>query len=363
MGQGQKFNTPDRLSNKFDAVSAKGNSFSDIVKAANNFLLLHFVSSESSPEEQRIAEANIGFSDSISTSVIPTVNAPNEDERTLQKKRDEESERDALLAEVQKQLEEANKRISKMIDECQKMAEWCRDQAKKASEAMDKITERMTKNNEIISDFDEEIGSYKATGHFDREKVRKRLAERGIKTKDDISDKKLIELAEKARLDLLQDNSDQSKLHDELKKVKEDWEAQQKLAEQKKREWEEEQKRLNGGNLPPEEKTKQLEELKKNAEDEIEKMRQKNAATQESQQQSEKKVQKSLKNSESKASSTDFLGALEESEAERGSLGKQFVSVANPAIEKSDANNIGQENKDNIELAKLGKVSGPGSNS
>lgn len=168
MGQGQKFNTLERLSNTFDAVSAKGNSFSDIVKAANNFLLLHFVSSESSPEEQRIAGANIGMSDAISTSVIPTVNAPNEDERSLQKKKEEESARDALLAALEKQLEEANKRISDMIDECNKMAERC-------LERMREIKKQIANNNERIAEYEkahkriaEEARKFERNGVFER---------------------------------------------------------------------------------------------------------------------------------------------------------------------------------------------------
>lgn len=71
------------------------------------------------------------------------------------------------------------------------MAEWCCDQVRKAGEAMDKIAERMAKNSEFISDADEMIENYNATGQFDRDKARRRLAERGVKMKDDVSDAKL----------------------------------------------------------------------------------------------------------------------------------------------------------------------------
>ena len=176
--------------------------------------------------------------------------------------------------------------------------------------------------------------------------------------RDYLVHKCLIELAEKARLDLLQDNSDQSKLHDELKKVKEDWEAQQKLAEQKKREWEEEQKRLNGGNLPPEEKTKQLEELKKNAEDEIEKMRQKNAATQESQQKTESKLKEKRKESKLEESASDFAEAsLESNEKDRPSIGKQFTSAADPSVEKPAVKNENSDGRESFDPNKQAKIS------
>lgn len=270
MGQGQKFNTPERLSNKFDAVSAKGNSFSDIVKAANNFLLLHFVSSESSPEEQRIAEANIGFSDAISTSVIPTVNAPNEDERSLQKKKEEESTRDALLAALQRQLQEANERISKMIDECQKMADWCRKQAEKIDETIKKINTEMDKEGQFLHDADEMLEGYRTTGKIDREKVRRALLERGIKTKSDVSDKQLADLLEKERLRTSHHYNDLNELKDRSEKLKEDVLAQEKAARETAREYEQKQRDLNNGQLPLEERVQKTDEVEKKLADKLE---------------------------------------------------------------------------------------------
>ncbi|HQX26952.1 MAG TPA: hypothetical protein PKX38_03335 [Alphaproteobacteria bacterium] len=360
MGQGQKFNTLERLSNTFDAVSAKGNSFSDIVKAANNFLLLHFVSSESSPEEQRIAEANIGFSDAISTSVIPTVNTPNEDERSLQKKKEEESARDEILAALQRQIQEANERISKMIDECQKMAEWCRKEAKKIDETIGKITAEMMKEGQFLHDADEMIDGYRTTGKLDREKARRTLLERGIKTKDDVSNARLVELLEKEKLKSSQNYNDLNDLKDRSEKLKEDVLAKEKAFEETARRAQEQLKTIEGDKtLAPQEQLRRTEEAEKNAAEQFRKTNEEREATQRSLEKIQKEAEKSVKNSESKATRDDFLGALDGEEAERGSLGKKFVSAANPATEKPNADNKNPENKDDIELAKLGKVSGP----
>jgi hypothetical protein len=255
MSQGQKFQTLDRLSKTFDAVSTKWGGLSAVVEAANNFLGGYVP--QTKEDVQRLlydAATNPG---SLGASVMVTSHTPNSTPED-QRKKEEEAARDAYLAALQQQIRDANERISKMIDECMKMAEWCRKQAEKAGEAMEKIAAKMSKNSEIISDFDEAIESNKATGHFDREKVRRRLAERGVKTKDDISDKKLIELAEKARLDLLQDNNDQSKLHDEFKRLKEASETEAQEFEKKAQEMKQSQKELNKGDLSPEEQKQQL---------------------------------------------------------------------------------------------------------
>lgn len=158
------------LSDEFGAVRAgagKPYGLSDIVESANNFLQF-FVSRDNSPEEARIIRANVGFSDSISDSVIPTSTAPNEDARSIEKKKEEERARDALLAELQKQLEEANTRISKMIDECYKMAERC-------MERMREIKNQIANNNEKIAEYDkkhkniaEEGRKFERTGSFER---------------------------------------------------------------------------------------------------------------------------------------------------------------------------------------------------
>ncbi len=163
-------NRKKELSDEFGAVRAgagKPYGLSDIVESANNFLQF-FVSRDSSPEEARIIRANVGFSDSISDSVIPTSTAPNEDARSIEKKKEEERARDALLAELQKQLEEANKRISKMIDECYKMAERC-------MERMREIKKQIANNNEKIAEYDkkhkniaEEGRKFERTGSFER---------------------------------------------------------------------------------------------------------------------------------------------------------------------------------------------------
>jgi hypothetical protein len=161
MSQGQKFQTLDRLSKTFDAVSTKWGGLSAVVEAANNFLGGYVP--QTKEDVQRLlydAATNPG---SLGASVMVTSHTPNttpEDQR----KKEEEAARDAYLAALQQQIRDANERISKMIDECMKMAEWCRKQAEKAGEAMDKIAAKMAKNSEFISDADEMIESYKATG-------------------------------------------------------------------------------------------------------------------------------------------------------------------------------------------------------
>lgn len=254
----------NELSDEFGAVRdgvGKPYGLSDVVESANNFLQF-FVSRDSSPEEARITRANVGFSDSISDSVIPTSTAPNEDTRSIEKKKEEERARDALLAELQKQLEEANKRISKMIDECYKMAEWCREQAKQASAAMEKIADRMTKNSQFINDIDELFESYKANGHFDKEKARRMLLERGIKTDDKISDAKLMELLRTQKNEALGEIAHDTKSYEELEKRKQKFEESAEEIERLAKELKERRDEINNDKkLSLSEQAEQLKEL------------------------------------------------------------------------------------------------------
>ncbi len=259
MGESRKFNIAEGLSSKFGSASAKWGGLSAVVEAANNFLGGYDVKTEA--DVQRLlydAATNPG---SLGTSVMVTSHTPNDTPET-QKKKDEEAARDALLAELQKQLQEANERISKMIDKCLEMAELCRKQAEKAAEMMEKIATRMAKNSEFINEADELFESYKATGHFDREKAHKMLRERGVKTKDDVSDAKLLELIQKEWTKALKDNTDLSEKYEEQKKEKEKFEARQKELEEKAREFKERQDSINNDEgLSLSEKAEKLKEL------------------------------------------------------------------------------------------------------
>jgi len=135
-----------------------------------------------------------------------TINLPEDlrltpDEREQKKKKDE-----AFLNELmrlQEQIGQSNERIGEFIQQYETMARWYREQAAKAAEAMDKIAERMAKNSEFINDAKELIENGR-TGQLDREKARRLLLERGIKTEEDVSNERLLELLERERLKAIQ---------------------------------------------------------------------------------------------------------------------------------------------------------------
>lgn len=243
------------------SVAPPEEGLSDVVQRANNFLQF-FVTGDSSPEEARIAEANIGYSDAISSSVIPVSTAPNIDlRRDAEEKKEKDHAFEMMMQMLQEQIRESNARISKMIDECHKMAEWCREQAKKAAEAMDKIAERMTKNSQFIHDVDELFENYKANGHFDKEKARRMLMERGVKTDEKISENKLLELLkaqkDEANKDILRDTKSYEELKERKQKLEESAEEIERLA----KEFKERQDEINKIE-DPNEKAQRLEDLK-----------------------------------------------------------------------------------------------------
>lgn len=197
---------------------------------------------------------------SLGASVMMTSHTPN---ITLeeQKKKEEEA-RDAALEALKRHIDELNERISKMIDECNKMAEWCLKQAEKAAEAMDKIATRMAKNSEFISDVDELFENYKATGHFDKEKARKMLLERGVKTDENVSDGKLLELLRAQKNEAFGDIARDTKTYEELEKRKQKFEESAEEIERLARELKQHRDEINNDKkLSLTEQAEQLKEL------------------------------------------------------------------------------------------------------
>lgn len=250
----------NNLSKEFGAAHAsddKPYDLSAVVEAANNFLGGY--DPQSLEDVRRLlydAATNPG---SLGASVMVTSHMPNVTPEE-QKKKEDEAFWDRMQA-LQEQIRRANERISKMIDECREMAEWCRKQAEKAAEAMDKIATRMAKNSQFIDETDEIFESFKANGQFDREKARRLLQERGIKTDDKISDAKLIELMQKEWQRAIENNKELSERYDEQKKEKEKFESKQKELEDEARELKRRQDEINNSDLSLDEKQERLKEL------------------------------------------------------------------------------------------------------
>lgn len=242
------------------SVAPPEEGLSDVVQRANNFLQF-FVTGDSSPEEARIAEANIGYSDAISSSVIPVSTAPNIDlRRDAEEKKEKDHTFEMMMQMLQEQIRESNERISKMIDECHKMAEWCREQAKKAAEAMDKIAERMTKNSKFINEANELIESASTNGQFDKEKARRLLLERGVKTDEKISDAKLMDLLKTQRDEANKDIFRDTKSYEEWEKQKQKYEESAEEIERLARELKQRRDEINELE-DPEERAQRLKEL------------------------------------------------------------------------------------------------------
>lgn len=259
---------------------------------------------------------------------------------------------------LQEQIRQANERISKMIDECREMAEWCREQARKLDESIKKITEEMSKEGQFLHDADEMLEGYRGTGKIDKDKARRMLLERGIKTKGNESDAKLAELLEKERLKSSQHYNDLNELKERSEKLKEAWKEQEKAYEEKGRKWEEKKKDLNNGQLEPQEQKQKLDELEKKLADEIEKLKAAKEAIQKAQQQIDSKLEEKLDQSKSKENASDFAEAsLEPNEKDRSSMGKHFTSAAEPSAEKPAIKNESLEAGDKSEPGKQVKIS------
>lgn len=249
------------LSKEFGAAHAsdgKPYDLSAVVEAANNFLGGY---DPQSPEDVRRslydAATNPG---SLGASVMVTSHTPNLTPE--QQKKKEEEAHDALLRALQEQIRQANERISKMIDKCLEMAEWCRKQAEKAAEAMDKIATRMAKNSQFIEEVDELFESFKANGQFDREKARRLLQERGIKTDEKISDAKLMELLKAQKDEATKDILRDTKSYDEWEKQKQQYEESAEEIDRLARELKQRRDEINKLENPSEraQRLKELEE-------------------------------------------------------------------------------------------------------
>lgn len=329
----------------------------DVVKAAKRYLQ-GFATLDSLTGVQSTL-ASVGFSDSI-VSVQHTAYAPNVDPNQMKK---EEAALQALLEILQEQITESNKRISAMIDQCLVMAEWCREQARKAADAMDHIVERMAKNSDLIHEADEMMESYQATGHFDREKARRRLLERGIHTSADIDDTKLIQLTEQARHESLQDNKDLSEKHAAHEKQRAAWETQEKELREDAQAIKEKQTAVNDGNLTPEEQARQLNELEHQYSARMADMTAlheqfKNVQSQ-LDAQGKALVDESPKRPLSKDSANSFSKGFSLLDAEDNALSGQFALAAGPEPQTNSPSAITLDNSGPADN-KVEKPSGPG---
>lgn len=343
MGEGRKVHTAEGLSSKFGSASAKWGGLTAVVEAANNFLGGY--APQTAADVQRLlydAATNPG---SLGASVMITSHTPNFD--PVEEKKKEEEARDALLEMLKEQIRQSNERISKMIDKCLEMAEWCRKQAEKAAEAMDNIAARMTKNSEFINEADGLFESFKTTGHFDREKARKILYERGVNTKEDVGDAKLLELMQKEWTKALKDNTDLSEKYEDQKKEKEKFEARQKELVEMAKELKERRDAINndeGLSLP--EKAEKLKELEDKYSPQVQYTAAKLEKDDKSRDEQDSKVKKTVTHSivenNLAESAEDFLKDLETIGAKAAPLTNKFVAAANPveAEPKAKENNL-----------------------
>lgn len=327
MGESRKFNIAEGLSSKFGSASARWGGLSAVVEAANNFLGGYDVKTEA--DVQRLlydAATNPG---SLGASVMVTSHTPNDTPETQKKKEDEA--RDALFEMLQEQIRQSNERISKMIDKCMEMAEWCRKQAEKAAEAMDKIATRMAKNSQFINNVDELFENYKTTGHFDKEKARRMLLERGVKTDEKIGEAKLLELLQKESMKAVKDNNDLSELHDEYEKQKQKFEESAKEIERLARELKQRRDEINKIE-DPNERAPQLKELESQYNIDVQyraKQLEIDQATKQALDLKFKEQYEQKTPSVNKDESSDLEAALAAIDTDTTQLRNQFVAAAN----------------------------------
>ncbi|MCE7888004.1 MAG: hypothetical protein DYH13_10960 [Alphaproteobacteria bacterium PRO2] len=345
MGESRKFHTAEGLSKKFDAVSTKWGKLSAVVEAANNFLGMFDAQTD---EDVKRLLVNAATNPGSVTSIMATSYTPNFD--PVEEKKKEEEARDALLEMLKEQIRQSNERISKMIDKCFEMAEWCRKQAEKAAEAMDKIATRMAKNSEFINEVDELFESYKATGHFDREKARKLLRERGIKTGDDISKEKLLELLQKEQLSATENNKELSERYEEQKEQEEKFKTWREEIEKLANELKQRRDEINeDAHLSLEEKAQRIKELEEQYTVDVQNKAKKLEANKEKQAELEAKLQetylKGEAKQEAKDENKDFTAGLD-------ALSGQFTAAADPAKKPVDPITEGANNMDRNTLEK-----------
>jgi len=279
------------------------------------------------------------------------------DEREQKKKKDE-----AFLNELmrlQEQIGQSNERIGEFIQQYETMARWYREQAAKAAEAMDKIAERMAKNSEFINDAKELIENGR-TGQLDREKARRLLLERGIKTEEDVSNERLLELLERERLKAIQNNIDLGHRYDEQKERKDRFETAAKEIEAKARELKQRRDEINNNNdLSLEEKARLLKELEDQYSADVQYRAKELEGNKKIQQEQDLRYKETTEHAITKedASFEDF-GAGFDALKSGTPLNNQFAAAVTPA-EKINPNNIDLDNPTGPDENKLGKNFGP----
>lgn len=265
-----------------------------------------------------------------------TVNATENYRLTPEEREKKRREETALVEEMlraQAEIRAANERINRLLDEYARMAEWYREQARKATEAMEKIATQMARNSDYVSEITDILESAGINGQFDREKARRLLAERGVKTDSNTSSAQLIKLLEEERKKAIENNSELSNRYEEQKRLRDRAETREEEIEQAARELRKQQQQINNNpHLTPSERTEKLNEQEQQHSAAVRDA----AATLEKDKETQREMDRRLEETflqqqtvqkGATDESADFSAAFD---AITPPVGKQFAAAANP---------------------------------